>query len=153
MRLDDVVHKSWKRNNKEIWYHSFTFIVCYHCVTCSFPILWFFTAKDYVSFCSKKQLYLKKRRQKDKETKDFRKEKDQNDLEFGAQSVGSSCFPYTSHDEPFPLLKFQNISSPRHDFRSFHCYTGVGEKQKLLKFCDQTNCIRSIHTSKSRLNF
>ena len=102
-----------------------------------------------------KNNYSKKRRQKDKEKKDFRKEKDQNDLEFGAQSIGSSSFPKTSHDEPLtlPLLKFHNISSLRHDFRSFHCYTGVGEKQKLLKFCDQTNCIRSIHTSKSRLNF
>ena len=102
-----------------------------------------------------KNNYSKKRRQKDKEKKDFRKEKDQNDLEFGAQSIGSSSFPKTSHDEPLtlPLLKFHNISSLRHDFRSFHCYTGVGEKQKLLKFCDQINCIRSIHTSKSRLNF
>lgn len=119
------------------------------------PSLWLFTAKDYVGLCNKKQLYSKKRRQKDKETKYFRKEKDQNDLEFGAQSIGSSSFPKTSHDEPLtlPLLKFHNISSLRHDFRSFHCYTGVGEKQKLLKFCDQTNCIRSIHTSKSRLNF
>ena len=40
-----------------------------------------------------KNNYSKKRRQKDEEKKDFRKEKDQNDLEFGAQSIGSSSFP------------------------------------------------------------
>lgn len=121
----------------------------------SLPHPYGFLLPKIMSASVTKNNYSKKRRQKDKEKKDFRKEKDQNDLEFGAQSIGSSSFPKTSHDEPLtlPLLKFHNISSLRHDFRSFHCYTGVGEKQKLLKFCDQTNCIRSIHTSKSRLNF